>query len=170
MEDKRGQIQEKTGKEAGIEDGIESNTKEVENVEEKGDKEESDETCFKENCKENDEEVESSETEPGESEEGESKVEKEEEEGFHAGKGALEKEKRKDGEAGGGGSSWTVRLDKEIKDLENSAIASSKYLSHGLGLEDSLKNIENSLKSTQSRIAGLEPGPVVRDWNCAKGE
>merc|ERR1711974_558554 len=45
-EDKRGQIQEKTGKEAGIEDGIESNTKEVENVEEKGDKEESDETCF----------------------------------------------------------------------------------------------------------------------------
>merc|ERR1712108_62061 len=73
-EDKRGQIQEKTGKEAGIEDGIESNTKEVENVEEKGDKEESDETCFKENCKENDEEVESSETEPGESEEGESKI------------------------------------------------------------------------------------------------
>merc|ERR1711974_128363 len=55
-EDKRGQIQEKTGKEAGIEDGIESNTKEVENVEEKGDKEESDETCFKENCKENAEE------------------------------------------------------------------------------------------------------------------
>ena len=57
------------------------------------------------------------------------------------------------------GSSWTLRLDKEIKDLENSAIASSKYLSHGLGLEDSLKNIENSLKNTQSRIAGYtRPG------------
>eukprot|EP00092_Neocalanus_flemingeri_P005743 GFUD01006183.1.p2 GENE.GFUD01006183.1~~GFUD01006183.1.p2 ORF type:complete len:251 (+),score=76.78 GFUD01006183.1:1327-2079(+) len=54
-------------------------------------------------------------------------------------------------------SKWTVRLDKEIKDLENSAIASSKYLSKSMDkvglnnkLEDSLKNIENSLKSTSS--------------------
>eukprot|EP00092_Neocalanus_flemingeri_P000062 GFUD01000064.1.p1 GENE.GFUD01000064.1~~GFUD01000064.1.p1 ORF type:complete len:712 (-),score=186.20 GFUD01000064.1:96-2231(-) len=57
-------------------------------------------------------------------------------------------------------SKWTVRLDKEIKDLENSAIASSKYLSKSMDkvglnnkLEDSLKNIENSLKSTSTKFA-----------------
>ena len=57
-------------------------------------------------------------------------------------------------------SKWTVRLDKEIKELENSAIASSKYLSKSMDkvglnnkLEDSLKNIENSLKSTSTKFA-----------------
>ena len=160
-----GQIQENPGKEAGvgmIKDGIESNTKGVENVEEKSDKEDNDKAGLKEDCKETDKEVESSDTEPEESEERERNLEKED--CIQAGKdGALEKEKRKDGEASGDGSSWTVRLDKEIKDLENSAIASSRYLSHGLGLEDSLKNIENSLKSTQNRIAGYSRGEAGRE-------
>ena len=66
--------------------------------------------------------------------------------------------------------SWTLRLDKEIKDLENSAIASSKYLSHGLGLEDSLKNIENSLKNTQSRIAGYTRPGDNPDTKCEEKE
>ena len=162
-----GQIQEKSGKEAGvgmIKDGIESNTKGVENVEEKSDKEDNDKAGLKEDCKETDKEVESSDTEPEESEESKRNLEKEKEDCIQAGKdGALEKEKRKDDEAGGDGSSWTVRLDKEIKDLENSAIASSRYLSHGLGLEDSLKNIENSLKSTQNRIAGYSRGEAGRE-------
>lgn len=152
-EGERGKILEKSVKErcAGmIKDGIESNTE----GEEKSEREES--------LEENYEEVESSDTEPEntatESEERESVFEKEKEDGIHPGKeSVLEKDEKQDG------SSWTVRLDKEIKDLENSAIASSRYLSHGFGLEDSLKNIENSLKSTQSRIAGYSREEAGRE-------
>merc|ERR1719341_286975 len=113
----------------------------------------------KEDCEENCEEVESSDTEPEDTAtERESVFEKEKEDSIQPGKeSGLEEDEKKDG------SSWTVRLDKEIKDLENSAIASSRYLSHGLGLEDSLKNIENSLKSTQSRIAGYSRGEAGRE-------
>ena len=117
---------------------------------------------------ENDEEVESSDTEP-EDEKSEAGLEadfvKEKETDLRGKEAALEKEDEKESneKAFEDGSSWTVRLDKEIKDLENSAIASSKYLSHGLGLEDSLKNIENSLKSTQSRIAGYSRGEVGKE-------
>ena len=106
----------------------------------------------------NDEELESSDTEP------EDKAEESDEETDNAKKNEAVKDGQQSatdlkGGHGEDGSSWTLRLDKEIKDLENSAIASSKYLSHGLGLEDSLKNIENSLKNTQSRIAGYtRPG------------
>ena len=106
----------------------------------------------------NDEELESSDTEP------EDKAEESDEETDNAKKNEAANDGQQssaDVKSGHGqdGSSWTLRLDKEIKDLENSAIASSKYLSHGLGLEDSLKNIENSLKNTQSRIAGYtRPG------------
>ena len=106
----------------------------------------------------NDEELESSDTEP------EDKAEESDEETDNAKKNEAAKDGQQSstdvrGGHGEDGSSWTLRLDKEIKDLENSAIASSKYLSHGLGLEDSLKNIENSLKNTQSRIAGYtRPG------------
>ena len=58
------------------------------------------------------------------------------------------------------GKTWTGRLDKEIKDLENSAIASSRFLSQGLGcgLEGGFRNIENSLKSTSTRIAAYGGG------------
>ena len=94
----------------------------------------------------NDEELESSDTEP------EDKAEESDEETDNAKKNEAANDRQQSGH-GEDGSSWTLRLDKEIKDLENSAIASSKYLSHGLGLEESLKNIENSLKNTQSRIA-----------------
>jgi len=161
-EDERGQILEKSGKEAGmIKDGIEHNTEGVGKGEGKSEREESiGDTGLKEDCEENYEDVESSDTEPedtaAESEERES--EKEKEDGIHPGnERALEKDEKKDE------SNWTIRLDKEIKDLENSAIASSRYLSHGLGLEDSLKNIENSLKSTQSRIAGYSRGEAGRE-------
>ena len=119
---------------------------------------------------ENDEEVESSDTEPedGDEKSGDGKEAdfvKEKETDLRGKEAALEKEDEKESgeKASEDGSSWTVRLDKEIKDLENSAIASSKYLSHGLGLEDSLKNIENSLKSTQSRIAGYSRGEVGKE-------
>merc|ERR1712130_701259 len=138
--------------------GTEGKTNGVENEEGKSETEESNENAgVNENCEENDEEVESSDREPEdtatESEDKGGVFEKEKEEGIHPGKeSALEKDEKEDG------SSWTVRLDKEIKDLENSAIASSRFLSHGLGLEDSLKNIEHSLKSTQSRIAGYSRG------------
>ena len=106
----------------------------------------------------NDEEMESSDTE------NEDKAEESDEETDNVKKNEAANDGQqssadKEGGHGQDGSSWTLRLDKEIKDLENSAIASSKYLSHGLGLEDSLKNIENSLKNTQSRIAGYtRPG------------
>jgi len=166
-------IQEKSGKEPADviqKDGIESNTEKVEQLKAKSDLEESDGTGLKKDHEDNDDEVESSDTEPedaaeeGEEKEGDFKKEKEEE--IHAGtESALEKEE-KDGD----GSSWTVRLDKEIKDLENSAIASSRYLSHGLGLEDSLKNIENSLKSTQSRIAGYSRGEAGREVEMKESE
>ena len=58
------------------------------------------------------------------------------------------------------GKTWTGRLDKEIKDLENSAIASSRFLSQGLGsgLEGGFRNIENSLKTTSTRIAAYGGG------------
>merc|ERR1712004_57753 len=106
----------------------------------------------------NDEELESSDTEP------EDKAEESDEETDNAKKNEAandgqESSADEKGRHGQDGSSWTLRLDKEIKDLENSAIASSKYFSHGLGLEHSLKNIENSLKNTQSRVAGYaRPG------------
>ena len=106
----------------------------------------------------NDEEMESSDTE------NEDKAEESDEETDNVKKNEAANDGQQSstdvkGGHGQDGSSWTLRLDKEIKDLENSAIASSKYLSHGLGLEDSLKNIENSLKNTQNRIAGYtRPG------------
>jgi len=156
-ESESGQILEKSGKEAGAEmmkDGFERTTRNTgEERNAFGD------AGIKEDCEENGEEVESSDTEPEDTAaERESVFEKEKEDGIQPGKeSGLEEDEEKDG------SSWTVKLDKEIKDLENSAIASSRYLSHGLGLEDSLKNIENSLKSTQSRIAGYSRGEAGRE-------
>ena len=106
----------------------------------------------------NDEELESSDTEPEDKAE-ESDEETDDVKKNEAANSGQQSSTDEKGGHGEDGSSWTLRLDKEIKDLENSAIASSKYLSHGLGLEDSLKNIENSLKNTQSRIAGYtRPG------------
>jgi len=165
-------IQEKSAKEPGViqKDGIESNTERVEQLKAKSDLEESDGTGLKKNHEDNDEEVESSDTEPEdaveEAEKREGNFKKENEEDIHAVKESAVENEEKDGDGG----SWTVRLDKEIKDLENSAIASSKYLSHGLGLEDSLKNIENSLKSTQSRIAGYSRGEAGREVEMKEGE
>ena len=50
---------------------------------------------------------------------------------------------------------WEVKLEKEIKDMENSAIASNRYINKGMNkeetkyeLEDSLKDIEKAVKMT----------------------
>ena len=47
---------------------------------------------------------------------------------------------------------WEVKLEKEIKDMENSAIASNRYINKGMNKEETKYELEDSLKYIEKAV------------------
>ena len=47
---------------------------------------------------------------------------------------------------------WAVKLEKEIKDMENSAIASNRYINKGMNKEETKYELEDSLKYIEKAV------------------
>ena len=83
---------------------------------------------------------------------------------------------------GGKPSNWAVKLDKEIKDMENSVIASSKHITKGVKeeemtntIEDMFKYFENSVKISSKfmnygGLSGEGSAPVPRLFFLSKSK